>query len=400
MKKLLIIGTMPIILDMNADSSSDSEEEEIGETEETTQKPITCLISHDECYVAPQLLNELYVEIFARVPCSEYWKLQFLNKRFSQLLKSSEIFRMRQKLGLVKPYLFLLSSGANRWTMFDKDFESFLKLPKLSSNICFFNGDKEVTSVGTQLIVIGKEVEGITVWRFELEMQKWVKGPAMITPRVMFGSASHGTNAFFAGGVKIDKNSYEVVSIAEKYNAETKTWTAIHAMHKRRKLCSGFFLRGKFYVLGGQNENDEYLTCAESYNEVTDSWELIPNMLKDMPVLFSQAPPRIAVVNDNLYLLETSLNELHVYDVNANAWKKLGVVPVGAHFTRGWGVAFKSVGDELLVIGASSARPQSQSMTVYKCRPDVEEIVWEECKRCCRGVRLNHFILNCCVMLA
>ncbi|CAN6824636.1 unnamed protein product [Brassica oleracea var. botrytis] len=399
MKKVPIIGTMPIILDMNVDSSSASEGEESGETKEIAQS-LACLTSQNAYHVAPQLLYELQLEIFARVPCPEYWKLQFLNKQFSQLLKSSEIFRTRRELGLVKPYFFMLSSNDRRWTMFDEDFKSSQRLPKLSSDINFFSGDKETTCVGTQLIVIGKYKEGITVWRYELAMHKWFKGPEMITPRIMFGSASHGTNAFFAGGFKISKNGVEVVSIVEKYNAETKTWASIHPMHRRRKLCSGCVLRGKFYVLGGQNENNENLTCAERYDEETDSWELIPNMLADMTLSIFQAPPRIAVVNGNLYLLETSLNELRVYNVNTNTWKKLGIIPVMVHLTKGWGVAFKSVKDNLMVIGASSNRPHSQKMGTYKCypSPDMEEIHWEEL--CGRGGSLKHFILNCCVMLA
>lgn len=401
MKKLLIIGTMPIILDMNVDSSSESDGgEEIGETKEIAQS-LACLTSQNVHHVAPQLLHELQVEIFARVPCCEYWKLQFLNNQFSQLLKSGEIFRTRRELGLVKPYVFMLSSGDRRWTMFDEDFKIFQSLPKLSSNINFFSGDKETTCVGTQLIVIGKGVEGVTVWRYELAMHKWFKGPAMITPRIRFGSASHGTNAFFAGGFKISKSRAEVVSIVEKYNAETKTWASIHAMHRRRKSCSACFLHGKFYVLGGQNENNDNLTCGERYDEETDTWELIPNMLADVSLSIFQAPPRIAVVNDSLYLLETSsLNELRVYNVNTNTWKKLGTIPVMAHLTKGWGVAFKSVKDTLMVIGASSTRPHSQKMGIYKCcpSPDMEEIHWEEL--CSRGFHLNHFVLNCCVMLA
>ncbi|KAG2290978.1 hypothetical protein Bca52824_037647 [Brassica carinata] len=282
MKKLPIIGTMPIILDMDADSSPDSKGEEMGETAHSH----ACLTSQNAYQTAPQLLYELQVEIFARVPCCEYWKLQFLNNQFSQLLKSSEIFRTRRELGLVKPYFFILSSSDRRWTMFDEDFKSSQRLPKLSSDINFFSGDKETICVGTQLIVIWRNKEGITVWRYELAMHKWFKGPELITPRIMFASASHGTNAFFAGGFTINKNGVEVVSIVEKYNAETKTWASILPMHRRRKLCSGCFLRGKFYVLGGQNENNENLTCAESYDEETNSWELIPNMLADKNFMF------------------------------------------------------------------------------------------------------------------
>nr|VDC66821.1 unnamed protein product [Brassica rapa] len=131
--------------------------------------------------------------------------------------------------------------------MFDKDFKTFQRLPKVpSSDYCFFHSDKE------------------TIY----------------------------------------------------YNADAKSWAMIIGIHKARKFSSGCFLHGKFYVLGGRDENDKHLTCGESYDETTNSWELIPDMLKDLTFITpSQSPPLIAVVDDNLYMLETSLNELRVYDI-------------------------------------------------------------------------------------
>ncbi|KAL0670462.1 hypothetical protein Bca4012_033166 [Brassica carinata] len=175
----------------------------------------------------------------------------------------------------------------------------------------------------------------------------------------------------------------------------------INGMHKARKFRSGCFLRGKFYVLGGRDDNDKHLTCGESYDETTNSWELIPDMLKYMTVIaHSQSPPLIAVVDDNLYMLETSLNELRVYDINTNIWKKLGVVPVSANAAFGWGIAFKYMGDRLLVIGTSHS--WHRKTVVHSCRlsPDVEEQHWEEIKHWCVGAELPQFIHNCCVMFA
>ncbi|WZZ53646.1 hypothetical protein YC2023_053753 [Brassica napus] len=167
----------------------------------------------------------------------------------------------------------------------------------------------------------------------------------MITPRVMYGSASHGKTAFFAGGIQMDDNGEPiVVPTVEKYNADTKSWTMINGIHKARKFSSGCFLPGKFYVLSGRDENDKHLTCGESYDETTNFWELIPDMLKDMTFIMPSQP---------LYMLETSLNELCIYDINTNIWKKLGVVPVSANTTFGWGIAFKSMGDRLLVVRTS-----------------------------------------------
>ncbi|KAL0741143.1 hypothetical protein Bca4012_082656 [Brassica carinata] len=401
-RKISIVGIKTNIPDLNLKPCFDLDEVEKGEITKAFQN-LAGLKPHDACYVDHKLLYELEVEIIARMPCFEYWKLQFLNKKFLQLLKSREIFSVRQERGLVKPYVIMHSGAESDWEMFDKDFKTFRRLPKIpSSDYCFFYSDKETISVGTQLIVVGREIEGIVVFRYELENHKWFKGPSMITPRVMYGSASYGKTAFFAGGIQMDDNGNPVVvRTVEKYNADTKRWAMINGMHKARQFSSGCFLRGKFYVLGGRDENDKHLTCGERYDAATNSWELIPDMLKDVTFIMpSQSPPLIAVVDDNLYMLETSLNELRVYDINTNIWKKLGAVPVSANTAFGWGVAFKSLGDRLLVVGTSHSR--NGTTKVYLCRPspDVKEQHWEELKHWCAGAELPQFIHNCCVMFA
>ena len=147
------------------------------------------------------------------------------------------------------------------------------------------------------------------------------------------------------------------------------------------------------------------LTCGEAYDKDKNTWEPIPDMLKDdmlkddTPVATNQSPPLVAVVSNELYCLETSSNELRVYLKSSNTWKKLGPVPVRADLHEGWGVAFKSLGNELLVIGFSSSF-SSGSMTIYTCipQPDTEELQW----RCIEAPkdRLNFFLLNCSVMVA
>ncbi|XP_018477534.1 F-box/kelch-repeat protein At3g27150 [Raphanus sativus] len=388
------------IPDLNADPCLDMDEEE------ETGVVVVGLKPQDADYYSlnvPQLPYELEVEILARLPRFEYWKLKFLSTRFSRLLKEGKIFKVRRDRGLVEPSVFMRSNGDKSWTMFDKDFENYQEVPELPSDVCFSLGDKESLCAGTHLIVTGREEKSVALWRYELETSKWFKGPAMITPRILFASATRGTVAFVAGGLKVYGDaSKEVVSGAEKYDSVTKTWTSLRGMHKRRQFCSGCYLRGKFYVLGGKDENDKNLTCGERYDEGTDSWELIPDVLRDASFSSIQSPPLIAVVNDNLYSLETSANELRVYDTNANVWKKLGDVPVRAKSSGGWGVAFKSLGDKLLVMGESVGPSRTETMSVYTCRPSAnpeEKLVWEESKRCC-DVRLSHFILNCCVMIA
>nr|VDD03145.1 unnamed protein product [Brassica rapa] len=101
-RKISMVGIKPHIPDLNVKPCSDSNEEEKGEIAKEFQN-LAGLKTHDACYVDHKLLYELEVEIIARLPCFEYWKLQFLNKKFLQLLKSCEIFRVRQERDLRNP---------------------------------------------------------------------------------------------------------------------------------------------------------------------------------------------------------------------------------------------------------------------------------------------------------
>lgn len=346
----------------------------------------------------PSLSDEVENQILARVSRSEYSKYLLVNKRIFTLLRSGELFKIRRQLGVGEPSVFIFATGDSSWWVFDRQFSTRRKLPDLPADPCFSSGDKESLCAGTHLIISGREIEGVVVWRYELETNSWRKGPCMINPRCLFASASSGAYAFVAGGVT---GTGVVLNSAEKYNPDTKSWEPLPRMQERRKLCSGFYMDNKFYVIGGRNERGRGLTCGEFYDADKKAWELIPNMLDDAPVATFQSPPLVAVANNQLYSLETSSNELKVYLKKSKRWRNLGPVPVRADSHKGWGVAFKSLGNELLVIGASASMDPyfGDSMAIYTCCPDAEakELEWRPLE--CGRNRLSNFIFNCSVMV-
>ncbi|KAI9121050.1 hypothetical protein K1719_008083 [Acacia pycnantha] len=348
----------------------------------------------------PCLSDELENVIFARFPRAEYWKLGFLSRRFFSLIKTGELFKIRKLLGFKEPSVFMLASGDTNWWTFDRDFKSRRKLPMIPSDYNFEYGDKESFCAGTNLFVCGKEIEGAVVWRYELAANQWFKGPSMITPRCLFASATCGNFAFIAGGLETDTCKI-ILNSAEKYNPETNSWERLPNMNRRRKLFSGCFMDNRFYVMGGLGENHKELKCGEYYDQETKTWTLIPNMLKDIPLSISQSPPLIAVAKNELYSLDSCSNELKVYQKGSNSWKKLGPVPVRADAQKGWGVAFKSLGNELLVIGATSVSSWERALTMYTCKPDpaMEKLKWKQIESG-SGTKINPFIRNCAVMLA
>ncbi|CAA0823486.1 F-box/kelch-repeat protein [Striga hermonthica] len=346
---------------------------------------------------SPSLSYELESLILARFPSSEHWKLNLVNKRFLSLLKTGELYRIRKEIGFREPSVFMLASGETRWWAFDRGFDSRRKLPPLPSDPCFASGDKESFCAGTHLLVSGREIDGLAVWRYDLAGGRWARGPAMLSPRCLFASATCGGRAYVAGGMGAVPGE-GVYDTAERYDPETLSWGPLPRMRKKRKLCAGFCMDGRFYVAGGRNEEEGELTCGEFFDEGTGRWEVIPGMVKDDPVRSSHSPPLLAVVENELYSLEAATNQLKVYLKDENAWRGLGRVPLRADCNRGWGVAFKSLGDELLVIGATS--DSCGYMAIYTCRPNLKtgELRWRRLDG--GGNRLSHFILNCSVMMA
>ncbi|XP_042497290.1 F-box/kelch-repeat protein At3g27150-like [Macadamia integrifolia] len=356
----------------------------------------------DYSYVS-SLNDELALLILARIPRSEHRKFCSVNKRYLALFKSDELYDIRKDYKIKEASVFMLACGEPHWWEFDRRFTSCRKLPVLPSDACFASGDKESLCAGTHLLVSGREFEGMAIWRYELVSNRWSKGPSMINPRCLFASASCGDMAFVAGGIAMRARGTEILNTAEKYNPGTKSWVSLPRMNQRRRLCSGCFMDKKFYVLGGQNEGAVNLTCGEFYDSEKNTWELIPNMLDNAPVLnpiTSRSPPLVAVVNNELYSLEPFSNQLMVYLKDNKSWKCLGESPVRADQSRGWGVAFKSLGDALLIIGGTSPHG-GNGMTIYTCFPDPNfpgNLEWRFLGN--GGNRMSHFILNCSVMVA
>ncbi|KAL5973041.1 hypothetical protein ACLOJK_039848 [Asimina triloba] len=365
----------------------------------------------DYSYV-PALSNELALLILARVPLSEHRKLCFINQRYLSLLRNGELYKIRREIGMREASVFMLAGGESRWRALDPRIGSCRDLPELPSDACFKNGDKESFCAGTHLLVSGKELEGMVIWRYELAVDRWFKGPHMMSPRCLFASATASCCevAYVAGGVR--SWPVEVLNTAEQYNSSTKSWKPLPRMICRRRGCSGCYMDGRFYVIGGVNEKNEELTSGEFYDRESNRWHLVPNMM--MPVgnphhqsssSSSPSPPLVAVVKNELYSLDATSNQLRVYVKGWNSWRELGEVPVRADESRGWGVAFKSLGEELLVIGNGNGNGGGGvgMMMIFTCSPDpscssTNPLQW----RLLRS-NANHsspFVFNCSVMVA
>ncbi|KAI5069630.1 hypothetical protein GOP47_0015931 [Adiantum capillus-veneris] len=292
----------------------------------------------------PAIEDDLALLCLAYLPRSEHDKIKQINRKFCALITSGYLFKIRRRLGIAEQWIYMFSAGERVWQAYDPMSGKWSSLPAFASDYCFESSDKESFTVGTQLLVVGRHADdGLVIWRFDLVSNEWVRGSMMLTPRCLYAWASCGRYAYVAGGSTLE----------------------------------GCLLDGQFYVLGGENEVAGALTSCEVFDSVSKTWTLLPNMLPWADSRsFPGAPPLSAVVNNELYVLETESHQLKLFIKSTFSWRSLGEVPVRTDLVSGWGVAFKALGNYLLLIGGGRTPDYPDGMYVCRPDPDGDRLQW------------------------
>ncbi|CAL9068977.1 unnamed protein product, partial [Musa banksii] len=340
----------------------------------------------------PGLHDDIALDCLALTCRSEYPSLACLNKRFNSLIRSGYLYKLRRQLGVIEHWVYLACS-LMPWEAFDPFRRRWMRLPRMPCDDCFSCADKESLAVGTQLLVFGREVIGFAIWMYSLVRHDWSRCPPMKLHRCLFGSGSSGHIAIIAGGSDM---AGHVLSSAELYNSECGTWETLPDMNVPRRLCSGFFMDGKFYVIGGMSNHTDPLTCGEEYNIESRTWRRIRNMYPGGNRA-TQSPPLVAVVNNQLYAADQSTNEVKKYDKSNNTWNVVRSLPVRADSSNGWGLAFRSCGDKLLVVGGHRG-PQGEVIVLHVWRPEDGNTGGAEWDVLSIRERAGAFVYNCAVM--
>ncbi|KAI4328413.1 hypothetical protein L6164_020770 [Bauhinia variegata] len=350
--------------------------------------------SSDSGSLLPRLSRDSSVTCLSRCSRSDYGSLALLNSSFRNIIQSGELYRWRRLNGIIEHWIYF-SCALLEWEAYDPIRERWMHLPRMASNDCFMCSDKESLAVGTELLVFGRELTSHVIYRYSLLTNSWTSGMRMNAPRCLFGSASLGEIAILAGGCDSEGR---ILSSAELYNSETQTWELLPSMNKPRKMCSGVFMDGKFYVIGGIGGSDaKLLTCGEEYNLQTRTWREIPDMSPgrrgaDTPAA-AEAPPLVAVVNDELYAADYADMEVKKYDKERKSWNVIGRLPERIVSMNGWGLAFRACGSRLIVIGGPRTAGEG-FIELNSWVPSEGPPQWNLLAR----KRSGNFVYNCAVM--
>ncbi|XP_057761670.1 F-box/kelch-repeat protein At1g26930-like [Arachis stenosperma] len=352
--------------------------------------------SSDSGSLLPRMNRDSSITCLSRCSRSDYGSLASLNRGFRNVIRSGELYKWRRLNGIMEHWIYF-SYALLEWEAYDPIRQRWMHLPRMASNECFMCSDKESLAVGTDLLVFGRELQSLVIYRYSLLTNSWSSGMRMNAPRCLFGSASLGEVAILAGGCDSDGR---ILDSAELYNSETQTWELLPSMKKPRKMCSGVFMDGKFYVIGGIGGSEsKLLTCGEEYDLQTRTWTEIPSMSpgrsnrgSEMPAM-AEAPPLVAVVNNELYAADYADMEVKKYDKERKLWIVIGRLPERAVSMNGWGLAFRACGNRLMVIGGPRTHGEG-FIELNSWVPGEGPPQWNLLAR----KRSGNFVYNCAVM--
>ncbi|KAF7838437.1 F-box/kelch-repeat protein [Senna tora] len=338
--------------------------------------------------------RDMSLQCLMRCTRADHPIIASLNSGFRSLIRSGELYKVRREAGIVEYWVYI-SCGLSEWEAYDPNEGRWVTLPILPANQCFLCSGKESQAVGTDLLIFGKDIMASVIYKYSILTNSWSHGTSMNFPRCLFASGSLGEIAIVAGGCDAVGN---ITNAVELYNSGTQTWEMLPSMKFARKMCAGAFMDGKFYVIGGISKvNTPQLTSGEEFDLKTRTWRCIPDMFprngRSVVNSVSEAPPLIAVVGNQLYAADYAEEVVRRYVKELNSWVSIGGLPRRVTSMKGWGLAFRACGDQLIVIGGPKV-PEGRFIEVYGCVPGDDALEWNLLARRHSG----HFVYNCAVM--
>ncbi|XP_058753886.1 F-box/kelch-repeat protein SKIP11-like [Vicia villosa] len=349
----------------------------------------------DSSFLIQQLGRDISIHCLLQLSRSDYGSVAALNPSFRSLIRSGELYQLRRTMGIIEHWVYF-SCEVFKWEAFDPNRGRWMQLPKIICDEWFMLSDKESLAIGTELLVFGKELMAPKIYKYSLLTNMWSVGKMLNTPRCLFASASFGGIGILAGGCEMRGN---ILSSVEIYNSNTGKWETLPNMNKARKMCSGVFMDGKFYAIGGiAADKITQLTCGEEFDMTTKEWREIPNMFSKRNEVLetppaSGSPPLIAVVKNVLYAADYSQQEVKKYVKGNNSWVTIGGFPAQASSMNGWGLAFRACGDKLIFLGGHNLHGRG-ILEINAWVPDENAPQWNRLAT----KESRSFVHNCTVM--
>ena len=75
---------------------------------------------------------------------------------------------------------------------------------------------------------------------------------------------------------------HDAIKSVEKYDFKSNKWIYVKEMKVGRRRHSACVMQYKIYVVGGKNENDEFISEIECYDTLANIWPIVENVNKKL----------------------------------------------------------------------------------------------------------------------
>ena len=164
------------------------------------------------------------------------------------------------------------------------------------------------------------------VFRFTPSTNQWLETAPMSCVRTGHCSVVLLGHIYVFGGY-----GQEILRTAAKYDPVSNTWADIAPMNTTRYLASATEMNGKALVVGGQEGSTIITTQAscEVYIPATDQWNVIAD------TVVPRRAAGIAAVGNTVYIIgggdneENYLDSMECYNEQTKKWRIVGKMPFG-----------------------------------------------------------------------
>lgn len=170
------------------------------------------------------------------------------------------------------------------------------------------------------------------VWKYSTSKNAWSRGPDLPIARGAGAAALIGNTLYFSGGMDRTRSFSTSDLYALDLNNQSAGWKKKTSAPTTRNHTGGIALNGKFYVIGGQKDQEEHaisLAAVEVYDPVTDKWSTV----KSLPQARSHLTNAIFVYKGRILAIggeskfSTPHREILAYDPASNSWSIMGYLP-------------------------------------------------------------------------
>ncbi|CAI9275857.1 unnamed protein product [Lactuca saligna] len=130
--------------------------------------------------------QDISITCLLHFPRTTYTSIASLNRRFRELIRSGEMYKLRHNNKVIEHWVYF-SCHSEKWEAFDPSMKKWMQLPIMDDNYYFNIYNKESMAVGTQLLLLGKDVIGMGIGRksltcgeeYDLDAKRWTEIPNM-----------------------------------------------------------------------------------------------------------------------------------------------------------------------------------------------------------------------------